>query len=106
MMNTLNVDKRNMYGDNNNSLNRIIGVVFSLTFSFSVELIILMMCELIDLFDKHARLICFKLFINSLVFLFDMHPAVRDDKLVYSMRSSYLYPQSNLENGHTLLRRI
>ena len=64
-----NVDKRIMYGESNNTLNRIIGVVFSFTFSFSVELIILMMCELIDLFDERARLICFKIIINSLVFL-------------------------------------
>ena len=95
-----NVDKRNMYGDNNNSLNRIIGVVFSLTFSFSVELIILMMCELIDLFDERARLICFKFIINSLVFLLT---CIQPFVMISLFLNEELIPisQSNLKRTYT-----
>lgn len=47
----------------------LLGPYLVLLFRFSVELIILMLYELVDVFDERARLFYFKFIINSLVFL-------------------------------------
>jgi hypothetical protein len=47
----------------------VIGVVFTLTVSMSLQLITLMMCELVDLFDESARLGLFTFTINWLMVL-------------------------------------
>lgn len=49
--------------------NKIIGLTFTLTLTFSSLLICLMMCELIDLFDESIRLTFFHITIDFLIFL-------------------------------------
>lgn len=100
-----NVDKPNMRGEYNRTLNRIIGAVFSLTFSFSVELIILMMCELIDVFDERSRLFCFKFIINSLVFLLT---CIQPFMMISLFLNEELIPatQSNLKRAYTVVAYV
>lgn len=50
-------------------ISHIVGVVFSLVITLSIELIVLMMCELTNTFDRHSRLLSFKFTINSLIIL-------------------------------------
>ena len=50
-------------------LNRIIGIVFSVTLSLSVGLILLILLELGDFLDADSRLGLFKITINTLIFL-------------------------------------
>ena len=50
-------------------LNRIIGIVFSVTLSLSVGLILLILLELGDFLDADSRLGLFKITINALIFL-------------------------------------
>mmetsp|Transcript_4889 Transcript_4889/g.6022 ORF Transcript_4889/g.6022 Transcript_4889/m.6022 type:complete len:162 (+) Transcript_4889:327-812(+) len=82
------------------TFNRIIGAVFSLTFSFSVELIILMLCELVDVFDERARLFYFKFIINSLVFLLT---CIQPFMMISLFLNEELIPatQSNLKRAYT-----
>ncbi|CUM46511.1 unnamed protein product [Debaryomyces fabryi] len=97
-----NIDKPNMRGEYNSTWNRIIGAVFSLSFSFSVELIILMMCELIDVFDERARLFCFKFIITSLVFLLT---CIQPFMMISLFLNEELIPvtQSNLKRTYTVV---
>ncbi|KAK6454061.1 Abscisic acid G-protein coupled receptor-domain-containing protein [Scheffersomyces xylosifermentans] len=48
---------------------KIVGITFSATIALSVELIFLMLCELIDVFNEDTRLFFFTLTIDSLIFL-------------------------------------
>lgn len=49
--------------------NKIIGTTFTITVTLSFQLIFLMMCELIDLFNEQLRLTLFHITINFLIFL-------------------------------------
>lgn len=97
-----NIDKPASSAANNNTFNIIIGVVFSLTFAMSIELIILMMCELVDLFDEHARLICFKIIINTLVFLLT---CIQPFMMISLFLNEEIVPisQSNLRRAGTVV---
>lgn len=49
--------------------NKIIGITFTVTITLSFQLICLMMCELIDMFDEQVRLTLFHITIDFLIFL-------------------------------------
>lgn len=50
-------------------IDRLVGVIFSLVITLSIELIVLMMCELTDTFNRDSRLLSFKFIINVLIVL-------------------------------------
>lgn len=58
-----------LYNSKSDMLNRIIGIVFSVTLSLSVGLILLILLELGDFLDADSRLGLFKITINALIFL-------------------------------------
>ncbi|CAI5757905.1 unnamed protein product [Candida verbasci] len=73
----LNIDENTIHEDvkptvklaPNNKKNTIIGILFSISISSSIGLIILMMCELGDHFNVDSRLLMFKFTIDILMFL-------------------------------------